>query len=366
MQTLNSPGEMSSAPERPEAVAALAAEAVAGDGLGPTAPPAPALPGVMAGGGQSVARNTLIMFAQQMVTFAMTFVWTVAVQWYLGPDHYGQLFYAQSLAWIGAVFIDAGVTTYLTKQVARDRAHTRRLLSNALVLRTASGVLVYAAILGVAWGMGKHDDVFLAVALVALGILAASFTQAAAATFQGHETMLWPALGTIAEKVAVALFSVTLLLLGYGLLAVAAVLFCGAAINLLIVGTRALRAGWVRPQIDPAVMRTLLIGGAPFFLWAAFGVIYQRNAAIQLEAQDPSSEGVFGVAVRMYETLSFVPYIFQVAILPVLARTFVQAQELDDADRAAQRRPDHAGRAADGHGRAAARARDRRAGGAAA
>ena len=125
MQTLNSPGETSSAPERPEAVAAvaaLAAEAVAGDGLGPTAPPAPALPGVAAGGAQSVARNTLIMLAQQMVTFAMTFVWTVAVQWYLGPDHYGQLFYAQSLAWIGAVFIDAGVTTYLTKQVARDRA----------------------------------------------------------------------------------------------------------------------------------------------------------------------------------------------------------------------------------------------------
>ena len=74
----------------------------------------------------------------------------------------------------------------------------------------------------------------LAVVLVGLGILAASFTQACAATFQGNETMLWPALGTIAEKVTVALVSVTLLLLGYGLVAVAAVLFGGAAINLLL------------------------------------------------------------------------------------------------------------------------------------
>src|SRR5205807_1959438 len=102
----------------------------------------------------------------------------------------------------------------------------------------------------VALAMGKHDDVFLAVVLVGLGILAASFTQACAATFQGNETMLWPALGTIAEKVTVALVSVTLLLLGYGLVAVAAVLFGGAAINLLLVGSRALRAGWIRPQID--------------------------------------------------------------------------------------------------------------------
>lgn len=274
---------------------------------------------------RSVARNTLILLVQQMITFAMTFVWTVVVQWYLHKDHYGELFYAQSLAWIGAVFIDAGVATYLTKQVARDRAGAGRLLSNAVMLRAGGSLLVYGAILGVAAAMGKGGEELLAVALVGLSIVVASFTQACAATFQGHETMLWPALGTIAEKVTVTVFSVVLLLMGYGLIAVAAVLLGGAAMNLLLVGTRALRAGWLRLHVDLRLIRQLVVGGAPFFLWAAFGVIYQRNAAIQLEAQDPASEGPFGVAVRMYETLSFVPYIFQVAVLPVLARTFVQA-----------------------------------------
>jgi O-antigen/teichoic acid export membrane protein len=70
------------------------------------------------------------------------------------------------------------------------------------------------------------------------------------------------------------------------------------------------------------------VGGAPFFLWASFGVIYQRNAALQLAAlTDPATTGHFGAAARLYETLSFVPYIFQTAVMPVLARTFVQAAD---------------------------------------
>src|SRR5438105_4103224 len=79
----------------------------------------------------SVARNTLIMLVSQLITFGLTFIWTVVLQHMLGDANYGKLFAAQSLAWIGAVFMDAGVSTYLTKQVARDREHTRRLLATA-------------------------------------------------------------------------------------------------------------------------------------------------------------------------------------------------------------------------------------------
>ena len=43
-------------------------------------------------------------------------------------------------------------------------------------------------------------------------------------------------------------------------------------------------------------------------------MIYQRNAALQLEAlTNAATNGHFGAAMRMYETLSFVPYIFQTA-----------------------------------------------------
>ena len=76
-----------------------------------------------------MARNTLIMLVAQLITFGLTFIWTVALQHMLGDASYGKLFTAQSLAWIGAVFMDAGVSTYLTKQVARDHEHTRRLLA---------------------------------------------------------------------------------------------------------------------------------------------------------------------------------------------------------------------------------------------
>jgi len=278
----------------------------------------------------SVARNTLIMLVSQMITFAMTFIWTVAVQSGLGSATFGKLFWAQSLALTGGVFMDAGIATYLTKQVARDRAHSARYLSTAVLLRTGSTVLVYLAILGWAVATGEHNDgeSLLAVVLVGLAIVVASFTQACAATFQGNENMLWQALGTIAEKVTVTVLSVTLLVLGYGLPAVAAVMLIGAAMNLLLIGSRALRLGWVRPQFDRRLAWQMIRGGAPFFLWAAFGVIYQRNAAIQLKAlTDAHTDGLFGAAVRMYETLSFVPYIFQAAVLPVLSRTFVNAAD---------------------------------------
>src|SRR5947209_10639355 len=89
------------------------------------------------------------MLASQLVTFAATFIWQVAIQRTLGPNTFGNLFYAQSLALTGGVFMDAGIATYLTKQVARDRRHSAQLLSTALLLRTISTVIVYGAIL--AW-----------------------------------------------------------------------------------------------------------------------------------------------------------------------------------------------------------------------
>ena len=275
---------------------------------------------------RSVARNTLIMLVAQLITFAMTFIWTVALLHLLGTTNYGKLFTVQSLAWIGAVFMDAGVSTYLTKQVARDHAHTPLLLGAAYGLRLLSTVVVYLAILGVAVVLGYDQDMLLALGLIGGSIVVAAFTQATAATFQGHENLLWPALGTIAEKITVTVLSVILLLLGYGLIAVAGVMLLGALANLALVGGMAWRRWPVRPRFDPRLLVALLVGGAPFFLWASFGVIYQRNSALQLEAlTDASTNGQFGAAIRMYETLSFVPYIFQTAVMPVLARTFVHS-----------------------------------------
>lgn len=224
--------------------------------------------------------------------------------------------------------MDAGVSTYLTKQVARERDHTPLLLGAAYGLRLLSTAVVYLAILGVAVVLGYDQDMLLALGLIGGSIVVAAFTQATAATFQGHENMLWPALGTIAEKITVTVLSVILLLLGYGLLAVAGVMLLGALANLALVGGRAWRRWPVRPRFDPRLMGALLAGGAPFFLWASFGVIYQRNSALQLEAlTDAATNGQFGAAIRMYETLSFVPYIFQTAVMPVLARTFVHSTD---------------------------------------
>lgn len=181
---------------------------------------------------------------------------------------------------------------------------------------------------GCCWSARGGGDGVLAVGLVGLSIIVASFTQACAATFQGTENMVPSALGTIAEKVTLMVLSLVVLSMGYGLLAVATIMLISAGMNLALVGGRAWRCGWLRPRWDARLAWALLAGGAPFFLWASFGVIYQRNATLQLQIEtDNATVGIWGVAVQMYETLSFVPYIFQAAVLPVLARTFVHAAD---------------------------------------
>ena len=285
---------------------------------------------------RNVARNTLIMFGAQILTFGLTFIWTVVIQHKLGDANVGRLFTAQSLAWIGMVFMDAGVATYLAKQVARERGNTTRLLGTAYALRAISTMVVYAAILCIAHILGYDGATQIAAVLVGASVMAGSFTQATAAGFQGHEEMKWPALGNIAEKLTITTVTVILLFAGYGLLAVASVMLVGALANLAVVGILAWRRGWVKIQFNFPLMKSLLAGGAPFFLWASFGVIYQRNSALQLAAlTDPATTGHFGAATRMYETLSFVLYIFQTAVLPVLSRTFVQST--DQMQRTARR-----------------------------
>jgi O-antigen/teichoic acid export membrane protein len=139
--------------------------------------------------GRKLVSNAISILASDVVNRASTFVLYVLVGHYLGPRAFGQFSIALALFYIFQVVSGAGMKTFVTRQVARDRTTTDAYLLNGSVV-VAFFFLVSIAVLALfVAAMGYPADTATVILLLSLGLLPYSLTTVCEGVFQAHEEM---------------------------------------------------------------------------------------------------------------------------------------------------------------------------------
>ena len=68
-----------------------------------------------------VFKNISWLTISQVINSVCAFFWTLVIANYLGVEKYGIISFATSFIGIAIIFIDFGMTTYVTREVARDK-----------------------------------------------------------------------------------------------------------------------------------------------------------------------------------------------------------------------------------------------------
>jgi hypothetical protein len=173
------------------------------------------------------------MLVSQVITWTATLILTCALGRYLGDAGFGDLYLAMSFAVIFGGVVAFGLDQQLVRAVARDRSLASSYLVNSLALKFALSVLAYAMIIGITYLLDYSPQVKLTIAVYCLLLVFNAITESSTAVFQSYENLLHPALGTIIEKVFVAVVAILLLTRGYGVVAMAAVFVAGSALGAL-------------------------------------------------------------------------------------------------------------------------------------
>lgn len=282
----------------------------------------------MSDGQETVARNATVLLLAQLMTWGLTLLLTIFLPRYLGATAVGQLHIGQSLWTVMGVLATFGMDTLLTKEIARQPERVGDLLGVTLVLR---GLLYLGTVALVALFLLVANyslQTAAVIAIVGVGNLLWQIIGAFQASLQGLERMEYISLGNVGGKAFNTAISILLLLLGYGVLVIAAVAIGAALLTLLLQAFFLRRMVPIHLSLDRELAGWMLRAGVPYLLSGLFLVAYMQLDVIVISLLvNERVVGWYGAADRLFGTLLFIPTVFVTAVFPALSRMHVETPE---------------------------------------
>ncbi len=277
---------------------------------------------------QRVAKNSLIPMALSLVNKGIDFAFAMLRLRILNPTGEGSYTFAINFYAIFEILIRFGLGTFLTREVARDRAQAGRYLSNVVALRVGLwlAALPLMALVGTAyhvWG-GLTPEEGWAITLFALALLFAGLADAISAIFYAYEQMEYPA--GIASAIGVGKVTLGALVLlpplNWGFVGLAGV---SVVMNLLqtVWLYLLLRQKLLTPQaaLDRALQREMLRESWPLMINHLLATVFFRiDVWILKPISGAGAVGLYGAAYKYIDGLNVIPSYFTMAIFPLMAR----------------------------------------------
>ncbi len=319
-------------------------------------------------GVQVVARNSLAPIILNLFNRGIDFGFAFIMLRILGPEGSGIYTYAGFIFGWFDIFTNFGLNVFLTREVARDPSKAWRYFYNTSVLRLVLmliGVVLLLGFLSARQGLAGStpltQEALIAIGLLYIGLLPNSLSTGMSALFYAFQQAEYPAAISTVATICKVIFGLAALVLGYGVIGLAAASIVTNTITLVImvwVGRGLLtpppnplpasKVGEPEPpaQLSPIneggsrrdyrpdgkLIRGMVGEGWPLMLNHFLATIFfQIDVVIIQYFQGDTVVGQYGVAYKWINALNVIPAFFTMALLPVMSR---QAHE----DKAALKR----------------------------
>ncbi len=252
----------------------------------------------------------------------------VGVQNAVGDEEYGLYFGLFSLASILNILLDAGVTNFNTRNIARHPHLISKHLGGILAIKVALLGLYLAATLAAGLLLGFTGRRFALLALLCANQFLNSLILYLRSNFEGLLLFKWDSVLSVLDRLLMTAICGALLWapghprfrIEYFVCAQTAAYLLTAATALLLL-TR--RAGFARLRFSRPFSLAILKQSLPFALLVLLMASYNRIDPILLQKLSPRGDGEAGIyagAYRLLDALTMVPYLVSVPLLPVFAR----------------------------------------------
>jgi O-antigen/teichoic acid export membrane protein len=275
-----------------------------------------------------VAKNAGILLSTQVITWTLSIVVMIFLSRYLGPVGIGKLNLAYSLWAIIVIFAGYGLESLLIKEIARSPNLINELLPASAVLRSFFFTLGTIVVIAYAFLVGYPVETIHVILIVGVNYLIVQYINTVETAFRGIERMEFISFSLIISKVLYGIGAITVVVLGYGVLAVAAVSIFASIIDLSLMVFFLKKVRGLGFHFEFKWVRWALKGGLPFLFVSLFIVLYHQIDVILLSVLvSEQSVGWYGVADQVTGNLLFVPTVFMGAVFPALSRLYVGSQD---------------------------------------
>ena len=230
-----------------------------------------------------------------------------------GPAGLGVLVFALAWCELATAPIEMGFDRYFLRRIAQDRAELERGYFNVLTLKLGRAVPVVAASWLLVWAIGYDFDTRVAVFVLTGALLLDSFSYTTFAAFNAVERGDLVGLTLVVQRIVSGGVGATLVLLGYGVVAVTFV-YLGASLIAFVLAVALLARHVERPRAvrPPGPRRELRRQSIPFAAQELLSAGIARLDAVLLSLlATQTTVGLYGAAYRLLEATLFVPSALQ-------------------------------------------------------
>ncbi len=271
--------------------------------------------------GQIFKQTSWLLLAQG-ITRLIGFFYTIFLAKNLGVSDFGQFSVALAYFSIISSIVDFGFNRFLIKEIARDKSKISDLIWNVAMLRLTLTAIIFAFFAVILY-LADPDKIRLSLILLAtMAILPQSVALTFDTIFIALRNLKFSAIALFLSSSSTVFAGVILINSGMGAIGAVNALIFGQLIYsfvlmLFLFQRRALELSEIRLEVIKKVIR----GSLPYGLLGVLGLLYFRVDTVLLSYIKGSFEtGIYAVAYRFLEAVTFIPAAFSAAIFPVFAR----------------------------------------------
>jgi len=273
-----------------------------------------------------IAKNSLAPMTLALTNRLIDFAFAMLMLRILAPEGAGRYQFAVVFIGYMEILTRFGLGTLLTREVARDHAQGNKYLSNVSTLR----VLLWLAslpLMGIVLWLyavfgGLALETVIAVGIFAIGLFFSNISDALTALFYAYEKAEYPAAISAVTTVTRVSLGALVLLLGAGVIGLAAVSVVANITAVTVLGYLLL-SKILRPHYDsePGSWRGMLDESLPLMINHLLQTLFFRIDILILQPTwGDRAVGLYGAAYKYIDGINIIPSYFTLAIFPLMSR----------------------------------------------
>lgn len=279
---------------------------------------------------KAIFKNTSWLSISQVLTSVCAFLWTILIARYLGVTDYGIVSFAISFTGLIGIVMDLGMTTYITREIAKNKDLLFRYMNNIFIFKLILSTILFFISGLILYILGYSHLTIIVTLIFTIEIIIMSITTFLNGIFQAFEQLKYQAIGSILNSGFLLLGILITIFFNLGVISIAIAYTIAYLIFFIYVFLKYIKKfNFPRFELDLKFIKKVLIDSLPFGLTNFFYTIYFSIDIVMISyLSGDYATGLYKSAYNIINVFTTFFVVYQAVIFPVMSKFFEESQNL--------------------------------------
>ena len=278
--------------------------------------------------GQALAKNSALQIGGKLLGTIFGLVTFYLMLHFFNTDGFGLYTTAMTYVTIFAIIVDFGLTLTTTQMISERGVNESKILGNLVSMRVLSATVFMSLAPISAFFIPQYDAIMPIIVIGSVTYFISAIAQMFLGVFQKRLDVQMVVIAETANRTVSLIGVIAVGLSGGGIARAALAFLVGIAVQIVIVILATNKHVKLRPEIDLAVWRDIVIRSWPIGVSILFNLLYLKGDIffMSIFGISPTEIGQYGSAYKVVDVMTMIPVTFMGLMLPLMTVAWSQKQ----------------------------------------